>query len=76
MTPPHTNTPREVRRHWPALTGIALAFVVGIGVFLWWLFDEAATAPGAPEPTAPAVTEPLEPPLETVEPAITRPPLE
>ena len=62
MAPHDTNTPKEVRRHWPSLIGMGVLLLVVMLGFLWWVShslegrDEAAPAVEGQTTT----TEPVE----------------
>lgn len=55
MTPPDTDLNKQKRRHRGPLIGMALVCVIGVGVILYWIFEEAAVAPG-PTDDSEAVT--------------------
>lgn len=50
MSNPDPNLPpdlaRERRRHIGPLLGMALVVLFGVGMILWWLAEDTATAPG------------------------------
>lgn len=45
MSPPDVNLDKQKRRHWAPLAGMALAAIFGIGIILYWVMEEFATAP-------------------------------
>jgi hypothetical protein len=45
MSAPRTNIEKQKRRHWAPLAGMALVVLFGVGLILYWIFEEAATAP-------------------------------
>ncbi|SMH57518.1 hypothetical protein [Maritimibacter sp. HL-12] len=46
MTPPDTNLKKQKRRHRFPLVGMAIIAVFAIGVIIYWILEEVATAPG------------------------------
>lgn len=78
MTPPDTNLKKQKRRHWGPLVGMALVVIIGVGVILYWIAEEAVESPGTDtetEATTPAdiregdVDAPSSATVETVEPS-------
>lgn len=51
MTPPDTDLNKQKRRHRGPLIGMAIIVVIGVGAILYWVFEEAATAPGPEDET-------------------------
>ncbi|MGX0879094.1 hypothetical protein ACSSV4_003801 [Roseovarius sp. MBR-154] len=78
MTPPDADLDKQKRRHRTPLIGMAIICAIGVGVILYWIFEESATAPGPQDETeavAPAdiregdVNVPPAAPSETVDPS-------
>jgi hypothetical protein len=61
MSAPKTNIETEKRRHAGPLIGMALVAVFGVGLILYWQFEEAAqgASPGSDVTDAPE-TEPVD----------------
>jgi hypothetical protein len=45
MSAPRTNIETQKRRRWVPLAGMALVVLFGVGLILYWIFEEVATAP-------------------------------
>ncbi len=45
MSAPQTNLEKQRRRHRGPLIGMALVALFGVGLILYWLFEEAASSP-------------------------------
>lgn len=45
MSAPDTNTEKQKKRHWPPLIAFALVVIFGVGIILYWVGEEIATAP-------------------------------
>ena len=78
MSAPDTNTKKQTKRHWAPLLGFLLVVCFGVGIILYWVGEEVATAPEdeSPATESPSVTEaqdgdvnvPDSAPVEEVEP--------
>ncbi|MDZ4310913.1 MAG: hypothetical protein U1A24_10220 [Cypionkella sp.] len=50
MSAPNTNIEKQARRHRGPLIGMALAAVFGVGLIVFWLFEESSQSdPPAPQ---------------------------
>lgn len=68
MSAPRTNIETQKRRHVVPLIGMALVVIFGVGIILYWQFEEAAQGQG-PAPEAPSTEAPLDPgPAEAITP--------
>lgn len=47
MSAPRTNIETEKRRHAGPLIGMGLAVIFGVGLIVYWQFEEVATSPTA-----------------------------
>ena len=45
MTPPDANLKKQERRHIGPLIGMAAVVIFGIGIIVYWMGEEVATAP-------------------------------
>ncbi len=45
MTPPDTDLKKQERRHIGPLIGMAVVVIFGIGIIVYWIGEEVATAP-------------------------------
>ncbi|MFG6660890.1 hypothetical protein [Sulfitobacter sp. 915] len=45
MTPPDANLKKQERRHIGPLIGMAVVVIFGIGIIIYWMGEEVATAP-------------------------------
>ena len=45
MTPPDANLKKQERRHFGPLIGMAVVVIFGIGIIVYWMGEEVATAP-------------------------------
>ena len=78
MSAPDTNTKKQTKRHWGPLLGILLVVCFGVGIILYWVGEEVATAPEdeSPATESPTATEtqdgdvnvPASAPVEEAEP--------
>ena len=46
MSAPDTNLERQRRRHIGPLMGMAVAAIFGVGIILYWIFEDTANSPG------------------------------
>lgn len=55
MSAPQTNIEKQKRRHIVPLLGMALVVLFGLGLIIYWQFEEAAQgdSPGVEEPSDP-----------------------
>ncbi|UWR35569.1 hypothetical protein K3759_19315 (plasmid) [Sulfitobacter sp. W027] len=45
MSPPDANLKKQERRHIGPLIGMAVTVIFGIGIIVYWMGEEVATAP-------------------------------
>ncbi|EDQ03263.1 hypothetical protein DSM14862_04153 (plasmid) [Sulfitobacter indolifex] len=45
MSPPDANLKKQERRHIGPLIGMAVVVIFGIGIIVYWMGEEVATAP-------------------------------
>ena len=49
MSAPDTNAKKQKRRHKVPLLGMAFVVLIGVGVIVYWIGEEVATAPPSPD---------------------------